>query len=331
MYVKVALIISIIMQVMTAGYAIGLIRKTKFNISWILLSLGFLLMAIRRVYELPQVVDGVIVDSPFNLGLSWVGVFSSFFFLIGMIFIRKIFKKLDDAEQMRDEIDRKVLDAIIDAEETERRRIAKELHDGIGPLLSNLKMSISALKPSQGQENIVAGMKHVVNESIIVIREISNNLSPHVLENFGLLSALKTFSAKITESQTVHFTFDENVGDKRFKAKEEIVLYRVLCELINNTIKHAKASEILIRMRLIGNFFLIDYFDNGIGMPNKEEFEKQTGMGIYNMASRLKSVNGSIRIDLPEKNGFQAFISCPVEVVSQNMNDNGKEHPYRNS
>ncbi len=196
MYLKIALLLSIFMQVATALIAIGLIRKTRFNISWILISAAMLMMAVRLLYELPQVVDGVIVESTFGLAISWMGVAISLSLLIGIAFTNKIFNKLRDAENLRKDMDKKVLEAIIKAEEAERKRIAKELHDGLGPLLSNLKMSISALAPSTeiNQEELIRGMKQVANESITAVREISNNLSPHVLENFGLMSAVKAFT-----------------------------------------------------------------------------------------------------------------------------------------
>lgn len=130
MYLKIALLLSVFMQVATAVIAIGLIRKTRFNISWILISAAMLMMAVRLMYELPQVVDGVIVESTYALAISWMGVAISLSLLVGMSFINKIFIKLRDADNLRHEMDKKVLEAIIKAEETERKRIAKELHDG---------------------------------------------------------------------------------------------------------------------------------------------------------------------------------------------------------
>jgi signal transduction histidine kinase len=314
MFLKIALLISVAMQVSTAVVAIGMIKKTRYNVSWILISLALLLMAVRRLYELPQVVDGIIVESPFTLAVSWLGVLVSILFLAGIIFIRRIFKKLNEAETLRSEMDRKVLEAIIRAEESERRRVAKELHDGLGPLLSNLKMAISTLQPGcrEEQEELVTGMKQAVNESINAIREISNNLSPHVLENFGLLSALKAFTGKSAEGQGVNITFDQNIGQLRFHPDVEMALYRVICELINNTLKHAGASEILVRIRLAGNTLLVDYHDNGRGLSGDPSIGEMPGMGIYNMISRMKSLNGSVTFDSASGQGFHATVVCPA-------------------
>ncbi len=312
MYLKIALLLSVAMQVATALIAIGLIKRTRFNISWILISAAFLMMAVRLVYELPQVVDGVIVESTFGLAISWMGVAISLCLLVGIAFINKIFNKLRDADNLRNEMDRKVLEAIIKTEEAERKRIAKELHDGLGPLLSNLKMSISALDWSgdHSQQEMISGMKQVANESIAAVREISNNLSPHVLENFGLLSAVKAFAGKIAESKVISIDIEGNIGERRFHPTVEIALYRVLCELINNTLIHSGASEIRIRLRQAGGYLFLQYNDNGKGLPSGVGISGHKGMGFSNIESRLKAIDGKMELSDAGERGFSVTVTC---------------------
>ena len=316
MYLKIALLLSVFMQVATAVIAIGLIRKTRFNISWILISAAMLMMAVRLMYELPQVVDGVIVESTYALAISWMGVAISLSLLVGMSFINKIFIKLRDADNLRHEMDKKVLEAIIKAEETERKRIAKELHDGLGPLLSNLRMSISTLIPAPGsnQDEMLRGMKLVANESIMAIREISNNLSPHVLESFGLLSAVKAFTGKIAESRVMAFEIEGNVSDKRFHPTIEIALYRVICELISNTLHHSGATAIRINLNKAGGFLFVNYRDNGKGLPPSAGLSGHAGMGFSNIQSRLRSIDGKIELNPSDEEGFGVFITCPATL-----------------
>lgn len=316
MYLKIALLLSVLMQVATAVIAIGLIKKTRFNISWILISSALLMMAVRLLYELPQVVDGVIVESVYGLAISWMGVAISLCLLVGIIFITKIFNQIREAEKLRKEMDRKVLEAIIKTEETERKRVAKELHDGLGPLISNLKMSLSALNlPLEThQPELVSNMKQVVNESIAAIREISNNLSPHVLENFGLLSALKAFTGKISESRVISFVTEGNIENKRFHPTIEITLYRVLCELISNTLTHSGATSVYIRLMQAGNLLFVTYRDNGKGLQQGTGLKGHPGMGFANIESRLKAVGGRIELKTLDKPGFSVSISCPSEI-----------------
>ena len=319
MYLKIALLLSVFMQVATALIAIGLIKRTRFNISWILISAAFLMMAVRLLYELPQVVDGVIVESTFGLAISWMGVLISLFLLVGIVFINKIFNKIREADMLRDEMDKKVLEAIIRTEETERKRIAKELHDGLGPLLSNLKMSISALNCNEdnGQQDLIRNMKQVANESIMAVREIPNNLSPHVLESFGLLSALKAFTGKISESKVISIDIDGNIGENRFHPSIEIALYRVLCELIHNTLLHSGATAILIRLRQAGGYLFIQYRDNGKGLPPGKSLAGHSGMGLSNIESRLRAINGKIELNPSEEYGFSVLITCNFEPAAK--------------
>jgi signal transduction histidine kinase len=314
MYLRIALLLSIAMQIATAMIAIGLIKKTKFNISWILISAALLMMAVRLLYELPQVVDGVIVDSVFGKAISWIGVLISLCFLVGIAFINKIFNKIIEADLLRTEMDKKVLDAIIKTEESERKRVAKELHDGLGPLISNLKMSISALSipENSDQKEMVRNMKQVVNESLSTIREISNNLSPHVLDSFGLLSALKAFTGKIAERKIIAIDIEGNIQDRRFSQNIEITIYRVLCELINNTLRHAGANSVYIRLIEADGYLFISYRDNGKGLPPGIGLSGHPGMGFSNIESRLKAVNGRIELNTPEIRGFSVSITCPI-------------------
>jgi len=315
MYLKIAMLLSVFMQVATAFIAIGLIKRTRFNVSWILISAAFLMMAVRLLYELPQVVDGVIVESTFGLAISWLGVLISLFLLVGIVFINKIFNKIREADMLRGEMDKKVLEAVIRTEQGERERFAKELHDGLGPLLSNLKMSISALQcvEENGQQDLIRNMKQVANESIMAVREISNNLSPHVLESFGLLSALKAFSGKISESKVISIDIEGNIGDSRFHPNIDIALYRVLCELINNTLVHSGASSILIRLRQAGGYLFIQYRDNGIGLAPGTSLSGHPGMGLSNIESRLRAIDGKIELNPVEGGGFSVLISCILQ------------------
>ncbi len=317
MFLKYAMLLSVAMQVATAILAIGLIKRTRYNVSWILISAALLMMAVRLLYELPQVVDGVVVDTTFGIAISWMGVAISLGFLIGIIFIRKIFNKLREAETLKKEMDRKVLDAIIKTEETERKRVAKELHDGLGPLLSNLKMSFSALEspPGTPQAELLGNMKQVVSEAITAVREISNNLSPHVLENFGLLSALKAFTGKIAENRVISFETEGNIETQRFHPTIEVALYRVLCELINNTLVHAKASTVFIRLMKAGDLLFVSYRDNGSGLPRGATLSGHPGMGFSNIESRLKAVGGRIELNPAPNGGFSVLITCPAEIA----------------
>ena len=136
--------VSLALQVAAAIIAISLFKRTKFNVSWILISSGFLLMTLSRVFELwptiePESEEQMVVIQ------RWLDFVISLVLLIGVFYIRKIFLFMRRLDQIRRETEKRVLSAVIRTEEQERQRFAKELHDGLGPLLSVIKMLVSGL------------------------------------------------------------------------------------------------------------------------------------------------------------------------------------------
>jgi len=180
----------------------------------------------------------------------------------------------------------------METEEKERKEFAKDLHDGLGPLLSNIKMSVSAIDKSAingFNKEVIENIHNLINESIVSLKETSNNLSPHILENFGLTSALNSFIEKINALGGIEISFSNNIENIRFETRTEINLYRVVCELFNNTYKHAKADKVSLLIHYSENRLVAQYFDDGIGF-DAEDLRNRTGMGISNMRSRLKTI-----------------------------------------
>ncbi len=300
MLTTIALITSIVLQFVAMGFAISLIRSTKYNSSWILLSIGLMIMAMRRLIEFMPYID-----MPPFLKLAtvnnWLGVMVSFLMVVGIFYIRKIFQHLESMEKVRQKAERRVLNAVIFTEEKERKRFAKDLHDGLGPLLSTAKMSVSAVKGGEINEQfkgIYDNAIQAIEESISSLKDISNNLSPHILSNFGLYKALRSFTKKIEQTGKIRIDFNSNLKEQRFENNVEVILYRTICELIVNTIKHAKAQKILISLDRVDDMLKLNYLDDGVGFNFNEVFEGKTdGMGLNNIRSRIASLNGSFDVD----------------------------------
>jgi signal transduction histidine kinase len=312
MVLQVLLAISIVLQIFAVGVAIKLTRVTKYNFSWILLTVGFIFMAISRMLEFLPYISNF---EPQELGevAVWFGVVISLTFAIGVFMIQRIFKYMKRVEDSRRLTEKMFLNAIIQTEEKERKRFAKDLHDGLGPLLSTVKMSVSSLaqlEHDQASKEIVENTAMVINEAIKSLKEISDNLSPHVLNNFGLLRALRNFTNKINATRAIHIQLESNLGNERFSNNIEVVLYRVVCELINNTIKHAAAKTISINLQNDGDDILILYQDDGIGF-DMEKLEEQPlvgGMGFSNIYSRINSLKGDITLESKPQGGTQVQI-----------------------
>jgi len=307
----IALFISIVLQIVAASIALRFMKITRYRLSWILLSTSFVLMAVRTFIQLVEYFRS---KPSFELMLidEWMNVLISVLIITGVVLIREIFYSLKRAETDRLRSERRVLNAVISTEETERKRFAKDLHDGLGPLLSTVKMSLSALIPmvtDEAGKEILANTNHVVNESIITIKEISNNISPHVLTNLGVASAISTFSAKVNSAKGVMIEFHSNMQGVRFDTEKEVVLYRAACELINNAIKHSGASKIEIELFKHEKIITLQYLDNGRGFDTTLlSYEEPVGMGLPNIETRVRSVDGVFVLESSKGKGTSALI-----------------------
>ena len=149
---------------------------------------------------------------------------------------------------------------------------------------------------------IINDVEKLLDESMHSIREMSFSLSPHILQNFGLHEAINSFAGKIQQSS--HIEFDVSAKDiVRFDEKIETIVYRVLCECINNSVKHSNATNISIELNCNNKVLYVKYKDNGKGFDVKKVMDEHKGIGLLNIQSRLKSVNGSIEIKSNENKG----------------------------
>lgn len=310
MSLKIALILSVVIQFITAFIAMTLIKRTRTNIAWWLISIGFLFMAIRRLFELFQVFDpeNNLVNSLTN---SWMGVGISIIMLLSLSFIKRIFNIQKRIDEIKKQNESRVFSAIIKTEENERHSFAKELHDGLGPLLSSVKMALSSVSNKVEKEQnrqVLKNAESTIDESITSLKEISNKLSPHVLNNFGLLKAVKSFINKLHLDNGPEIHISQNIEDRRFSYNVEVVIYRVICELITNTLKHADANNIYIDFFVDDEKLHVKYMDDGIGFEPDKMPEESHGMGYANIESRIKSIKGHYQTFTSTNAGFNMYI-----------------------
>ena len=307
----IALIISIVLQIIAASIALRFMKLTKYRLSWILLSLSFVFMAIRKIMQLFEYFRGT-PSYTWQMIDDWLDVLISFMIITGVVLIRELFYSLKRADIDRMKTEKRVISAIINTEENERKRFAKDLHDGLGPLMSTIKMSLSALGERIKDPTdtvILNNTNHLINEAINTLKDISNNLSPHVLSNFGLSSALSAFIAKINQTRAIEIEFKSNMENTRLESEKEVVMYRAACELINNSILHSGASRIEIELNKHEKFITLQFYDNGRGFDTASlESEESKGMGLSNIETRVKSVDGVFILESNPGKGTSALI-----------------------
>ena len=236
--IKVFLIIAVIIQTVATVYALRLVRATKYNAVWILFIIGFSLLSVERIVQVMVVNGGVGIPHD---TFSWLGVVISICMSIGVMYAHKLIRYIDRLNRQRQLMQKRILTAVLRTEEKSRSQFSKELHDGLGPLLSSAKMSLTALSREErtpAQREIIDNTTYVIDEAIRALREISNNLSPQVLNDFGLARGIQNFISRSAALHSVRIRFTTNLRAERFDTDIEVILYRVVCELINNSLKH---------------------------------------------------------------------------------------------
>jgi len=314
MILHIALILAFAFQLAAAVIAVQLVRETKYNAAWFLLASGLLCAAALRFWDILSRV--FYEERVFSETYVWIGVLSSLCFAVGVFYVRKILFYIRDIEEERQQIEKKFRATIIQTEEKERMHFAKEMHDGIGPLLSTAKLSIGALSNSEKNEEkktMIKNIESILNEALKSTKEISNNITPHVLTNFGLENAIHNFINKIDQNFSPQISFTSNIKNQRFNQNLEISLYRIVCELINNTIKHASASSLVLDIRMSQYEIRMVYTDDGVGFDTKKIFEDSSGIGFSSIFSRIDSFKGKIDVQSAPNEGVVVVITLPKE------------------
>lgn len=324
MLIKILLIIAVLIQTVATIYALKLVRATKYNSVWILFIIGFSILSVERVVQF-LMLDGLPIPRYF---LADLGIVVSICLSIGVMYAHKLFKYIDRLNHQRQLWNRRILTAVLRTEEKARSSFSKELHDGLGPLLSSAKLSLSVLtREEQNPERreLLDNTTYVIDEAIRSLREISNNLSPHVLNDFGLARGVQNFIDKSAAIHQVEIRFTTNLRTERFDTDVEVILYRVICELIHNSLKHAACREITLSLNRSAGSIRLEYGDDGRGF--NPEAMLDCGMGLSNISSRIGSLGGTCEIRSAEGQGMQASIQIglPDENGAKRRVSGGKQ------
>ncbi len=213
----------------------------------------------------------------------------------------------------RKEMERKVLSAVIQTEEKERERFSKDMHDGIGPLLSTVKLYVNELGSAEigdkEKKEFVIEVNKMLDDAVSSIREISNNLMPRVIHEYGLVKALEAFCQKVNQTGKIHVEFNTTGIESTLDKNVQLILFRVFSELLTNTIKHAQAKNAFIQLQKSDESISLIFTDDGIGFNSSKVMgDKNTGIGLKSIVSRIKSINGSCEISSTEGSGFKISI-----------------------
>jgi signal transduction histidine kinase len=194
--------------------------------------------------------------------------------------------------------------SIIEAQENERRRISRELHDGLGQLLSatKLKLGMFEFVQSQNKEKfneLIKEVDTIISKAIVEARRISHDLRPTTLDDFGLIPALRILCQEFSKLTGVKVKFQVSQLLERIDSKVEIAIYRIIQESFNNISKYAEASEVILDLYRKDDFVYVRVKDNGKGFDMNEAAKNKKmgrGFGLLNMKERAELVGGKVDI-----------------------------------
>jgi signal transduction histidine kinase len=206
--------------------------------------------------------------------------------------------------------------SIVEGQEEERKRIARELHDGLGVLLSTAKMQFKSIE-DKSPEN-----REVINKAALLlerassdVRRISHNMMPGILTKLGLDEALEDLVESINDTPDINAVLNiENEEEKRLPENSEIMIYRVLQEMVNNTLKYAEASKVILEVNYDEDSLSIQYTDNGKGFDVEEKL-KSKSIGLTSIQSRIDFLGGKLNINSKSSRGTSYFITIPVKGI----------------
>lgn len=259
----------------------------------------------------PANVDFVIMFS-IATAVMLLLAFSIIFFVV--FYQKRILSEQLKRKLLEAEYQQKMLQAALESQEKERSRLASDLHDSVGAMLSTIRLTLHpVVKAGNGQP--LDHTKQLLDETIETVRRISRDLLPSGLEKFGLTYSVQEMCERINLSGIIEVNFSETGTPVAMDKKREVLVYRIIQEMVNNTIRHSKASMLKIQMVWADTLQLVIQ-DNGEGF-NFEGFRNNTasskaGLGLYSIETRVSLLGASLGYDSVFPKGSQFTVKIPT-------------------
>lgn len=210
-----------------------------------------------------------------------------------------------------------ILHTTIKVQDEERKRVAEDLHDGLGSILSAAKLKLSAVEETKttgsDEKDKLRDTLALLDEALVEMKNIAYNIMPATLSRLGLTAALENLFSRISGRSALHVTYHAHGFTKRLDEFTELNIYRIILECINNVVRHAGAANVTVQLVKYPDYINISVEDDGRG------FEKElitSGNGLGNIASRVKNLSGTIDIDSRPGSGTTVFVDIPYRADS---------------
>lgn len=232
----------------------------------------------------------------FSAVLIFLSLLVTFFFVIIINYYRSNARRQSE-----------LLKAIVETQEKERNRIAIDMHDELGPLLSAVKLQVGALRNDPGSplNNTLSETEDLLDEAIGQIRQIIRDLVPRNIDQKGLSGAFQDMKRYFETFTPLKINLDTDGITQRYNLQSEINVYRIIQEIVNNAVKHSQAEEVNISMKDSGNEIAIEVSDKGKGFDHELMYE---GSGLKNIETRIKMNRGSYTVQAATGSGTHYYI-----------------------
>jgi len=212
----------------------------------------------------------------------------------------------------------KTLEAMVEGQEQERKRIAKELHDHFGSLMATVKVNLTTVAANKEitpeSEQQMQHLAKLVDQACIDIRSLSHSMHVGISEAFGLVPALKDLTNSISQSGKIQVSFHSSNCAEKLDSTIEITAYRVIQELVSNVLKHAKATKLTIQLTCLEDIINIIVEDNGRGFDADFLMKNSQGMGLKSLQERITELHGEFEVDSRPEKGTTVIIDLPISI-----------------
>lgn len=261
--------------------------------------------------QVPEIYFIVIIAVA--LGLLLVG------FIVAMLFLyqRRQQRQEMEMEKMKDDFEREALRSQLEIQENTFKGIAQELHDNIGQMLSVVKLSLSVLPLEKDHRAFdqVRNSQEILNKAIFDLSNLTKSLHTERIADIGLVESIRYEVFSIRKAGIFSVNFNSEGEETPFSEQKSIFLFRIFQEVINNVLKHSKASEVMIALKYLEENFVMEIADNGVGfdvIDKKQSVSSGSGVGLRSLYNRARIIGAELDIESKPGAGTRIMIQLPL-------------------
>ena len=234
--------------------------------------------------------------------------------LFMVFYQKKMIQEQFKLQQLELDYQQKMMEAALESQENERRRVAGDLHDSIGGMLSTIRVGLTTLAKQMADPQGIELQKQMLDDTISSVRSISRDLMPSTLEKFGLVHAVKELCERFHATSFLPVIFHEHGEFQGLNPRKELMIFRVAQELVNNAVKHSQATTIHVTLRGTDKLEMI-VEDDGVGLDAEAQrtvTQTAKGLGLFNIENRIRLLSAKLEFDTLREKGSKITMTMKL-------------------